>query len=177
MSDLVVNDQVYVMKENQVISSPVLAIFRHHRSSIRFIDIYTTESIFPLRLTPLHSLLVRPKHSRTERYAFAQTISVDDFVFSSDSRFIKVTNIIEILVSNDIVYAPLTFEGSIIVNGLVASCYGTLDHSIMHMITIPIRWWYFILLQFHRLPGFDYCQSITSNLIVLFIDFYGQNTF
>ena len=99
------------MKGNEVILSPVLTIFRHYRSSIRFIDIYTLESSIPLRLTPLHSLLVLPKYGKTKHYSFAQDVSVGDFIFSSDLLLLQVTNIKEILIYHDHVYAPLTFEG------------------------------------------------------------------
>ena len=175
MSDLVVGDQVYVMKENEVISSPVLAIFRHYRSSIRFIDIYTMELSFPLRLTPMHSLLILPQNGKIQRYSFAQNVVVGDFIFSSNLRLLKVTDIKEILVHDDNVYAPLTLEGSVIVNEIVTSCYGTLNHSMMHILTMPIRWWYFILFQINQLIGCDHFQKLTSDLAVYFIDFYAQH--
>jgi len=177
MSDLVVGDHVYVIRKDEVITSPVLAIFRHHRNSIRFIDIYTAQTVSPLRLTPLHSLLVFSKHGKTQHYSYAQDILVDDFIFSSNLRLSKVTAIKEVLVDDDIVYAPLTLEGSIIVNDIVASCYGTLNHSIMHILTIPIRWWYFALFHFHQLTGFDHFQRMTSNFVVHVVDFYAQYLF
>jgi hedgehog protein len=172
MNDLVVGDQVYVMKGNEVITSPVLAIFRHYRSSIRFIDIYTTESSSPLRLTPLHSVLVLPKSGEIKHYSFAQNVVIGDFLFSHNLRLLKVTNIKEILIDDDNVYAPLTFEGSIVVNEIIASCYGTFSHSIMHILTTPIRWWYFILFHFSQLIECEHFQKLTSDLVVHFIDFF-----
>ncbi|CAF0967140.1 unnamed protein product [Rotaria sp. Silwood1] len=177
MSDLHVGDLVFVKKENEIITSPVLAIFRHYRSSIHFVDIYTTNSIIPLRLTPLHSLLVLSKHDKHERYIFAKDVSVGNHVFSSDLRPLAVVNVKETLISDDSGYAILTFEGNIIANDIVASCYATYDHSTMHMITTPMRWWFLILFQLRQFIAFDYLQHLTSNIIVSFVDFYLQSIY
>jgi hedgehog protein len=172
MSDLLVGDLVFVKRENDVIVSAVLAIFRHHRHSISYIDIHTEGSTSPLRLTPLHSLLILRKHGKNECYSFAQDVSVGDYVFTSNLRRVKVIDVKELFIHDDYAYAPLTFEGTIIVNDIIASCYGTYSHSTMHMLTTPIRWWYLIVFQFRRVMELDRLQKLTSNLIVYFIDFY-----
>ncbi|CAF1154832.1 unnamed protein product [Rotaria sordida] len=174
ISNLHVGDLIFVKRENQIITSPILAIFRHYRSLIRFVDIYTTDSIIPLRLTPLHSLLVLPKQDKHERYLFAKDVSIGSHVFSSDLRLLTVVNIKEVLISDDNGYTILTFEGNIIVNDIVASCYATYDHSIMHMMTMPMRWWFLILFQLRQLIEFDYLQQLTNKIIVSFVDFYLQ---
>ena len=39
--------------------------------------------------------------------------------------------------------APLTQEGTIIVNNIAASCYATINnHRIAHVALAPMRWWY-----------------------------------
>lgn len=177
ISNLHVGDQVYVKSKNTTITSPVLAIFRHHRSSIRFINIYTSLSSVPLRLTPLHSVLVLPQHDTRERYFFAKDVSAGDLVFTSELQTLKVVDVKESFVYEESIYAAITFEGNIVANGIVASCYATYDHSTMHMMTTPIRWWYLFLLQLHQLIEFDYLQQLTSNIIVFFIDFYSKPLF
>ena len=37
-------------------------------------------------------------------------------------------------------YTPLTLEGKIIVDGVLASCYATVDHDLAHVGVTPIRW-------------------------------------
>ena len=172
MADLVVGDLVYVKRNDEIVASPILTVFRHYRSITRFLDIYTTGSQIPLRLTPLHSLMVLPRDHTRERYLFAEDISVGDFVFSSDLRLLKIINIQEALVYNDSGYAPLTFEGTIVVNDIVASCYATHDHSMMHIITTPIRWWFFMLFELRQFLQVDYMQKLTTNTVVSFVDFY-----
>ena len=36
-------------------------------------------------------------------------------------------------------YVPLTLEGRIVVNGVVASCYAGCDHDLAHWIMIPMQ--------------------------------------
>ena len=39
--------------------------------------------------------------------------------------------------------APLTEEGTLIVNNIAASCYATINsHHIAHAVLAPMRWWY-----------------------------------
>ena len=37
-------------------------------------------------------------------------------------------------------YVPLTKEGNIIVDGVLASCYGSYDHDLIHLSVTPLRW-------------------------------------
>ena len=38
------------------------------------------------------------------------------------------------------VYVPLTSEGNIIVDGILASCYPSTDHDLAHLIMKPLHW-------------------------------------
>ena len=38
------------------------------------------------------------------------------------------------------VYVPLTVEGTIVVDGVLASCYPSVDHDVFHFAMTPIRW-------------------------------------
>ena len=37
-------------------------------------------------------------------------------------------------------YAPLTNEGNIVVDGVLASCYALTDHDHAHIVLLPLRW-------------------------------------
>ena len=37
-------------------------------------------------------------------------------------------------------YIPLTMEGNIIVDGVLASCYPSIDHDLIHFGMTPIQW-------------------------------------
>ena len=37
-------------------------------------------------------------------------------------------------------YTPVTKEGNIVVDGVLASCYAYSDHVLAHIVMTPIRW-------------------------------------
>ena len=37
-------------------------------------------------------------------------------------------------------YVPLTKEGSLVVDGILASCYASFDHDLGHIAITPIQW-------------------------------------
>jgi hypothetical protein len=152
----------------QLQKSRILTIFHHQRSSVRFLDIYTRNNREPLRLTPSHSILTKKNNDQQSlfHYDFAYNIVIGDFIFSSKLESVQVVNIKEIILYNQTISTPLTFEGNIIVNNLIGSCYATYTHQFMHMLTTPIRYWY----QIETVSRFNY-------FIVHFIDFYSKINF
>ena len=39
------------------------------------------------------------------------------------------------------IYVPLTMEGNIVVDGVLASCYAIVDHDIAQIVMKPIQWY------------------------------------
>ena len=37
-------------------------------------------------------------------------------------------------------YVPMTQEGNIIVDGILASCYASSHHDLAHIVITPLRW-------------------------------------
>ena len=172
VGDLRAGDRVRI---NFHATSQVLTVFRHYRSSILFIELHSTTNLSkPLRLTPAHSILVHKLGDTVEQHRFARDISVGDFVLSASThQMIKVIELRKILHVEEYAYAPLTFEGTIVVNNITASCYATYSHSIMHTITTPIRWWYWILIQFEQ----HYLHELSTTFCGHFVDWYLQLLF
>jgi hypothetical protein len=166
---LTIGEEVLVyLSSGQIKKSRVLTIFHHKRSSVRFLDIYTTNDRTPLRLTSSHSILTKKNNGKQSPfdYDFASNIAIGDFVVSSKLKSVKVINIKEIMLYNQTISTPLTFEGNIMVNNLIGSCYATFNHQLMHMVTMPIRYWY----QIETFSRLNY-------IIVYFIDLYSKISF
>ncbi|CAF3710654.1 unnamed protein product [Rotaria sp. Silwood1] len=161
MRNLKIDDQVLVTYETwnnniQLRWSPILAIdiyqkYRHHLP-IQYLEIYTVinNTISHLHITPSHSLLVTKKYSAEAEYIFASEVHIGDCLHTTTNNHaaivkVEVTQIKHVYLFD--AYAPLTFEGNLIVNNVVVSCYGTFKHSIGHLIKLPRRCLLYYLLH------------------------------
>jgi len=81
-----------------------------------FLQIHTEGSVAPLEITDKHMLF------RNDKAVSAKEVSVGDML--GDNKVTKITS-----VKRTGLYAPITYDGSIVVNGIKSSCYVQfLDH-------------------------------------------------
>ena len=81
-----------------------------------FLQIHTEGSVAPLEITDNHMLF------RNDKAVSAKEVSVGDML--GDNKVTKITS-----VKRTGLYAPITYDGSIVVNGIKSSCYVQfLDH-------------------------------------------------
>ncbi|XP_015259181.1 PREDICTED: indian hedgehog B protein-like [Cyprinodon variegatus] len=84
------------------------------------------------------------------RTIFASEVQPGQCVFSSSGRSnsrpkLSVVTFVEELTSTGL-YAPLTQHGSIVVNGVLASCYAAVDsHYLSHWVLAPLRLVYWMI--------------------------------
>jgi len=100
----------------------------------------TTVSGQQLSLTSSH-LLPTDIHG----YVMAKNIRVGMKIYVINDNGLLTTETISHVI--DVVkqgyIAPLTQEGTLIVNNVAASCYATINsHHVAHAILAPMRWWY-----------------------------------
>ena len=154
MRDLKTGDQILVAagvvnNTIQLRSSPVLAmdIFQKYNngSPVNFLEIHVEPngSAEPLHITPRHSLFVRKKDNYQGKYLFASQVQVGDYIYLKNNGYFSASSVRVIgikMVELPDAYAPLTLEGTLVVNNIVVSCYGTLTHSFVHLLMTPRRW-------------------------------------
>ena len=156
MRDLAVGDRILVSSEDHSTLkwSTVLAVdvYQHHNAQkpVEYLEIHTNSSMLPLHITPSHSLLVKKHGDIRPQYVFAHQAQVGDSIYmvSDGTTTLDAVNITEIrkTVFYD-AYAPLTFEGNLIVNRIVVSTYGTFEHELAHnLIKAPRRWYLYMRL-------------------------------
>lgn len=143
LNDLQLGDEIRVFSSsNEFRTSRILTIFRHFRTSVRFVEIFVDGRDAPLRLTRSHSLFVRKKFSSTFRFDFASTIEIGDSLLSAHFDERRVTKIGATRRENELIATILTGEGTFLANELVASSYATFSHSTMHFLSAPLRLWF-----------------------------------
>ena len=128
------------------IYSPVLTFLVHqqHGPAIDYLQISTTEST--LEITSSHLILMRSQgDTDTPRYLQAARLRPGDSIFSlrSDSNATteeaQVIKMIRKVKRND-AYAPLTESGTLVVDGMIVSCYAQYEHhSLIHAVMYPFR--------------------------------------
>jgi len=145
MRDVQIGDRVLVAESTY---SPVLAflIRREDGPIVNYLQIFTETST--LEITPTHLILMRRQNDpNPPNYLQAAKLRAGDSVFISDKdsngkiEEVKVTRIEGPIQLTD-AYAPLTMEGTLIVNDMLVSCYAEYEYqSFVHFFMFPIRFW------------------------------------
>jgi hypothetical protein len=112
--------------------SSVIALFKQ----------VTTITGRQLSLTSSHLL-----PTDTHGYVMAKNIQIGMNIYVMNEKGVLITETISNV--SDVVkqgyIAPLTEEGTLIVNNVAASCYATINsHYTAHTVLAPMRWWYSI---------------------------------
>ncbi|KAG7163356.1 hedgehog-like [Homarus americanus] len=147
-------DEVQVMRPDGSLSfSPVLMfLHRDPRVSRSFLRL-TTASGATLTLTPSHLILLLQRHlSPTTTptvmdaldhggVVLAGRVEAGDFLLVTGQEGVSLEEVVGIRhVMGEGVFAPLTAEGTVVVDGFIASCYAVIDsQAIAHWAFLPVR--------------------------------------
>jgi len=147
-----------------VVFSEVIAFLDRSSTERRQFIRLTTMSGRVLTLTPAHLV---PVESRS--MVFAAKVQPGDRILVRDSATTDVENKVDgqhhlrwdivvdmELVLEEGVYAPLTMEGTLLVDDVVASCYALVDsQSVAHYAFLPLRIWHSVTSFFLHRPDDD----------------------
>ncbi|CAF1141668.1 unnamed protein product [Rotaria sp. Silwood1] len=130
----------YDDKTNNLIPTNVLTMLDYQPKQYAVFKQLTTVSGRQLSLTLSH-LLPTDIHG----YVMAKNIRVgmNIYVMNDDGLLVTetISNVIDVVKQGYI--APLTQQGTLIVNNVAASCYATINnHHLAHVVLAPMRWWY-----------------------------------
>ena len=65
-------------------------------------------------------------------------------------------------------YTPITMKGTIMVDGILASCYATVDHDLAHLGMTPLRMFHWMVEQIYGdNNGFQEFAAIAEQIKVL----------
>lgn len=136
-----------VNSRGDVVYSEVIAFLDRSPSEKRQFIRLTTKSGRVLTLTPTHLVPVEGRSS-----VFARMVQIGDKILVSDATTsvrnsvdnrLRWDTVIETkLVLEEGVFAPLTMEGTLLVDDVVASCYAVVDsQTVAHYSFLPLRIW------------------------------------
>jgi hypothetical protein len=130
----------YNDETKQVISTHLLTMLDFQPHQFALFKQVTTITGRQLSVTSSH-LLPTDIHG----YVMAKNIRVGMNIYIMNGNGVLITETVSNV--SDVVkqgyIAPLTEEGTLIVNNVAASCYATINsHYVGHAILAPMRWWY-----------------------------------
>ena len=120
-------------------------------------------------LSPQHLIFRKQNSTSSVSVIFASEIEPGDLVSNGSDSFdetvIRVT-----MVTEKGVYAPLTLEGTMIVDGVLVSCYASWhSHDAAHLAMAPLRaWrWFSNLMPWRLLESSPNQEGISSYALIL----------
>jgi len=130
----------YNDKTKKVLSTTVLTMLDNQPNQFAMFKQLTTVSGRQLSLTSSH-LLPTDIHG----YIMAKNIRVGMNIYVMNDNGVltneTISNVVDVIKQGYV--APLTQEGTLIVNNVAASCYATINsHHLAHAAVAPMRWWY-----------------------------------
>lgn len=144
LSDLQLGEKVLSMDAagNAVYSEVIMFMDRDEKQSREFVRLETVGGA-SITATPGHLLLVWKKYEElSQRYMFAEKVEEGDFLLVNINGTLVPRQVLRVSAElHNGVYAPLTREGTIVVNDVTASCYAMVEsQSIAHWSFMPARW-------------------------------------
>jgi hypothetical protein len=132
---LAYNDQT-----KQIISTNLLTMLDFQPHQFALFKQVTTITGRQLSLTSSHLL---PTDNRDYVMAKNIRIGMNIYVMNENGLLISetISNVSDVVKQGYM--APLTEEGTLIVNNIAASCYATINsHYTAHVVLAPMRWWF-----------------------------------
>jgi hypothetical protein len=157
MRDVRIGDRLLI---SDLTYSPVLTFLVRQQDGpmINYLQVFTNKST--LEITPSHLILMRRQNDLSPpSYLQAAKLRPGDSVFISDidsNGEIKEVKVIEIHgpIKLSDAYAPLTMDGTLVVNDMLVSCYAEYEYqSLAHLFMFPFRFWYSITHSSHQLQS------------------------
>ncbi|KAF5908979.1 indian hedgehog protein, partial [Clarias magur] len=159
VEDLTEGDKVLAADQlgNMLYSDFIAFLDRDANTHRAFLVLETSELNVTLRLTPAHLVFIRDNSAATgmvSKFASSVKPGQDVFVWEGWGR-LRSARVTRIYVVEDRgSYAPLTAHGTIVVDGMLASCYAAVEqHRWAHWAFAPLRlshmlmptsWWRWI---------------------------------
>lgn len=125
---------------NTIYSEVIMFLDRDINRTREFVQIKTSGQA-EIRVTPAHLLLVwQPRYQQT-KYIYADQVEENDYLLVNKKSNLEPQRVVEVsAVLARGVIAPLTREGTVVVDSIAASCYALVNsQSLAHISFMPFR--------------------------------------
>ncbi len=139
MAELQIGQEIKTLDPNGGVKFTEVIAFLHKipTGSHTFLR-FALEGDFEVTLTPEHLIYVTPRKALARQVVFAKDVKVGDKLVTSGGimkSVIKITTVSEVGL-----YAPLTVDGDLFADGVLASCYAHVrSHGLGHLMMSPVR--------------------------------------
>ena len=139
MAELQIGQEIKTLDPNDGVKFSEVIAFLHKipTGSHTFLR-FALEGDFEVTLTPEHLIYVTPRKALARQVVFAKDVKVGDKLVTSGGimkSVIKITTVSEVGL-----YAPLTVDGDLFADGVLASCYAHVrSHGLGHLMMSPVR--------------------------------------
>ncbi|CAF3890456.1 unnamed protein product [Rotaria sp. Silwood1] len=200
MKDLRSGDKVYsVDKQGQIVKDEIIMILHggsktegnsffapqmnlKNKESSYLAPFYTITTSFnqTITLTSDHSIMTYNLGEKRSTMVAANELKVNDYLLMAESGTqnpipVSITSI-ELLYKTGFI-TPMTYTGTLLVNGIVASCYVKHHNKYneMHTILYPFRLYYYLMKDIFRLTAEPFPIEMQVNSMVKEDEFYGHS--
>ncbi|XP_051880769.1 indian hedgehog protein-like [Pristis pectinata] len=146
VSELQPGDRVQTVdQEGQIIFSTFMTFLDHEPEAVKIFHVLETQDP-PRRLllTAAHLVFVADNFTSDLgrfRPTFASEVRVGQYVYTADDTAQRPARVTGISLQADVgAYAPLTQHGTLVVNGMLASCFAAIEgHGLAQLAFAPLR--------------------------------------
>ncbi|CAF1919325.1 unnamed protein product [Rotaria magnacalcarata] len=158
LRDVRPGDRVLVMNsEKQIVEDEIMMMLDSQPNRPALFYSIETETGHRLSLTGSHFIAV----NNNDRFIPANKIKTHDIVFIHHQDKLQPVRVRNVTEEYKVGYVtPMTGQGTLIVNGMAASCYSSVvNHDLAHNMLTPLRWWYRFAKLFSVQTPFDYTHD------------------
>lgn len=142
LSQLKVGERIMSVNSNGeiVFSEVIMFLDRDVNQTREFVQIKTNSGA-TIRTTPAHLLPVWKPHQHETKYLYADQVEENDFLLVNVNSNLEPQRVTEVkaVLSRGFI-APLTREGTVVVDSVAASCYALINsQSLAHISFMPFR--------------------------------------
>merc|ERR1719187_2739758 len=135
MTNLKTGDSIMSIVDGKLTSTSVLGFLFKKYVSGNYLTIHTEDGN-KVSLSGTHVMFINDYED-----VLAEDVNIGDSVIVEDGEFVNKSRVVKIEAEKlDGAYVPLTEHGTLLVDGILASCYANGPHNWAHALMTPARW-------------------------------------